>query len=313
MQVHFGTGQMQPEWTQAVVCIGAFDGVHLGHRAVIEAAVHQARESESPCLVVTFDRHPAGVLAPSRCPKAICGLEDRLQAISALRASATVVLPFNAWLSRLSAQQFLDDILIKILRTGRLVVGHDFAMGNGREGNAAWLKPRLPTTVVEPYHIDGLRVSSTLIRNLVEEGDLPMAERLLGRPFAISGTVVGGQKLGRQLGYPTLNLARSIDQVVPKDGVYAAWCDTAEATYMAAVSIGDRPTVNGTARTFEAYLLDYPGESLYAASVRLRMHAFLRGQEKFGSLDELKTQMAQDVDRCRALLSGAQMKRSRIP
>ncbi|HEY0867431.1 MAG TPA: bifunctional riboflavin kinase/FAD synthetase [Fimbriimonas sp.] len=303
MQVHFGFEELRPEWESAVGCIGTFDGVHLGHAEVISRAVAKAREAEQPCVLVTFDRHPAAVLAPSRCPKLVAPLQENLKRFEALGVSATVVLPFNAWLSRMSASTFLEDILRKAVRADRLVVGHDFAMGNGREGNTEWLSQRIETVVVPPFQVESHRVSSSAIRAMVEAGDVAHAARLLGRPFTISGVVVRGDKLGAKLGYPTANLARSFDQVVPADGVYSGTFVCAKGTFKTAASIGTRPTVDGQDRRFEAYLLDYPGDTIYGYSADLLLHERLRGQEKFASLEGLIEQMALDVDRVRTLLA----------
>jgi riboflavin kinase / FMN adenylyltransferase len=174
-------------------------------------------------------------------------------------------------------------------------VGHDFAFGKGREGTTEWLKPRIETEVVPPFEVDGHRVSSSLIRQAVADGNLVSASKWLGRNFSITGAVVSGQKLGRQLGYPTINIARSYDGVLPKDGIYAGLAHTARGDFRAAISIGMRPTVEGDQRTLEAYLLDYPGQEIYGTSVDLEFHRRLRGEEKFDSLEALKHQIALDV------------------
>jgi len=302
MQVHFGVGLLRAEWPRAVVCVGTFDGVHLGHQAVVRRAVDTAREQDLPCCVVTFDRHPAAVLAPSRCPKAIAPLQENLREIERLGVSVAVVLPFDAELSRMSADRFLDEILRASLKADNVVVGHDFAMGNGREGTTDWLSARIPTLVVEPFEIEGQRVSSSAIRQAVQDGEMETATRLLGRPFSITGVVVGGQKLGRQLGYPTANIARSFDQALPADGVYATRFRCEKGDYVAALAIGMRPAVGGDHRTVEAYLLDYPGDSLYGLSASLEVHHRLREERNFPSLEALKGQMAHDVEETRRLL-----------
>jgi len=302
MQVHFGVGLLRAEWRKAIACVGTFDGVHMGHQAVISEAVAQARRDELPCVLVTFDRHPAAILAPSRCPKTVAGLQENLQVFERLGASATVVLPFDAELSRMSAERFLREILIGAIKASSIVVGHDFAMGNGREGTADWLAARVPTSVVPPFEIDGVRVSSSAIRKAVSEGRMPDAARLLGRPFALSGVVVGGQKLGRQLGFPTANIARSFDQVMPADGIYAGWLSVSQGRYKAAVSIGVRPAVGGSDRSVEAYLLDYPGDSLYGMSVKLELVLRLREERNFPTLEELVCQIERDVEETRQKL-----------
>lgn len=299
MLTHFGIESVQAEWCEAVVCIGTFDGVHLGHRRVIERAVESGRASDRPSVVVTFDRHPAAVLAPDRVPPAIASLGEDLRQFEAIGAAVAVVLRFDEALAATTAETFLDDILREGLRGSALVVGHDFAFGHDRVGTPDWLADRIPTEVVPPFLLDGQRVASSEIRRRIASGDVEGAARLLGRPFAVEGVVVGGEKLGRTLGFPTLNLARSGGQVRPADGVYAGRCETSIGAFAAAIGIGVRPTVGGSERTIEAYLLDYPGDSLYGQAVRLEVIQRLRGEVRFDSLEDLRRQMAEDVDRVR--------------
>jgi riboflavin kinase / FMN adenylyltransferase len=303
MQVHFGIELLQPEWTRAIVCIGTFDGVHLGHQQVITSAVSRAKKEELPSIVVTFDRHPAHVLTPHKAPKAIGSLKMNLERFQELGVGLVVVLPFNAWLSRMSAEDFLNDILLAKLRASTVVVGHDFALGNGREGNTEWLSSRIDTEVIVAFEVEGHRASSSLIRESVASGNLELTNKLLGRGFEIQGFVDHGQKLGRTLGYPTANIARSFDQVLPADGVYAAEFLNNGHIHKAALAIGTRPAVGGGPRSIEAFLLDYNGESLYGQHIRLRLQHFLRPEQNFKSLDDLKVQMAKDVESVRTLLA----------
>jgi len=299
MQVHFGTDLLNPEWTRSVVCVGTFDGVHLGHQAVIAEAKRVASERLLPLIVVTFDRHPAAVLAPERCPPAIGSVGGKLRALRQLDVPLTLVLPFDAELAATEAEEFFSRLLIGTLHAECVVVGHDFAMGRNRVGTAEWLAERIETFIVSPFELEGHRVSSSLIRHAVVGGDLELAARLLGRPFSIEGVVVQGAQLGRQLGYPTANLARSIRQVEPPDGVYAAAADTPFGSFLAAASLGVRPTVDATTRTIEAYLMDYKGDSLYGKTITLHLRRRLREQVRFESLDALKEQMAKDVEAAR--------------
>ncbi|CAN5569813.1 bifunctional riboflavin kinase/FAD synthetase [soil metagenome] len=292
----FGLDSVVAEWMGAVVVVGTFDGVHRGHAAVIRTAVERARAMEQPCVLATFDRHPAAVLAPDRKPPCISPLDDNLARFAELGVDATVVLPFNAWLSRLSADTFLRDILRGALRAEEIVVGHDFAMGNGRQGTAAWLAERIPTTVVPPFEVEGERASSSLVRRLVVAGEMERAAAILGRPFRISGLVVGGQRLGRELGYPTANLARAADQVLPPDAVYVAEAHTVHGRFPAALAIGTRPATGGGPRSIEAYLLDYPGKSLYGTALSLDLVRLIRPEMNFPSLEALKVRMAEDVN-----------------
>lgn len=303
MQVHFGIELLKPEWTQSIVCIGTFDGVHLGHQAVIQSAVAKAQRAELPTIVVTFDRHPSVVLNPSKAPKAIASLKMNLEQFQSLGVGLTVVLPFNAWLSRMSAEEFFRTILTEKLRASSVVVGHDFAMGNGREGSTEWLAERIETEVVPAFEVQGERVSSSLIRKAVNSGDLDKTNAMLGRAFEIQGFVDHGQKLGRTLGFPTANIARSFDQVLPADGVYAATIHFDGECHKCALAIGTRPAVGGGPRSIEGYLLDYNGGSLYGKHVRLRLHHYLRPELNFPSLDALKEQMTADVESVRQILS----------
>lgn len=294
MHVHFGIELLKPEWSDSVVCIGTFDGVHLGHQQVIRQAVERARQKGLPCVLATFDRHPAAILAPERCPPTIASLQSNLRHFEELGVAVAVVLTFNRELSETSADDFFENVVKAKLRARAIVLGHDFAFGHGREGTPDWLKARIETEVIAPFEIQGVRVSSSAIRKAVQEGRLEDAAVLLGRPFEIPGIVVAGQRLGRQLGYPTANLARSFDQVTPADGVYGGSCETAFGQYRAAISIGVRPMVDA-GRTIEAFLIDYPGNELYGTALRLFLAKRIREQRRFPDLQDLKAQMALDV------------------
>ncbi|MDX2065237.1 MAG: riboflavin biosynthesis protein RibF [Fimbriimonadaceae bacterium] len=308
MQVHFGLGTLIPEWTSSLVCIGTFDGVHRGHQAVIRTATELGAARELPVIVVTFDRHPAAILSPRKVPPSLRTLPEQLEAFARLGVGMTLVLPFDAALSRMSAGEFFDVILRHSLAAKVVVVGHDFAFGNGREGTTEWLQPRIETVVVPPYLWNGERVSSTGIRERLTQGDIPGANDRLGQPFRITGFVVKGQQLGRELGFPTVNLARSTGQVLPPDGVYAAMATTIHGTFGAALAIGYRPAVDGQSRTIEAFLIDYPGHSLYGTEVRLDLYEHLREERNFPSLDRLKAQMSEDVREIRDRLASLQLR-----
>lgn len=307
MIVHFGADVLAPEWPGAVVCIGVFDGIHLGHQRVIRTAVELSQQAELPCVLVTFAQNPAAILRPATAPPALQTLGQNLNHVRRLDVPAAVVLEFNTQLAATSAQEFLDAFLSGKLKAKQLVVGHDFAMGHDRQGTAAWLQQQIQTTVVPALEIDGVRVSSSLIRGLVGKAEMDQVPRYLGRPFLLEGIVVGGQKLGRQLGFPTVNLARSQNQLVPPNGIYAARAKTSKGTYAAALSIGVRPAVDGQSRTIEAYLLDYPGDLLYAQSLEIDILRFLRPEENYDNLDLLKAQIARDVEQTRELVASVPM------
>ncbi len=295
MQVHVGLDLLNVEWIRSVACIGTFDGVHLGHRCVIETTVARAQDRGLPSVVITFDRHPASVLAPERCPQPIASLSSNLERFAQIGVNLALVLPFTRQLADTPAEEFFESVIQERVRADLVVVGHDFAFGHDRLGTPAWLESRIATEVVPPFEVQGTRVSSSAIRRAIVEGRMEDAERWLGHPFAIEGVVVHGAQLGRKLGYPTANLARTFAQVTPAEGVYAGLAKTDRGDFLAAISIGGRPTIDATSRTFEAYLLDYKGESLYGTSMTLEIQRKLRNQIKFNDLEALKEHMAKDV------------------
>lgn len=302
MLLHFGEDLLAAEWPGAVVCIGTFDGIHLGHQALIRRTVEVARAEHLASVILTFDRHPAATLAPDRVPHSINTLRQNLAQIEALGPSACVILEFNQELADCPAEQFFQKILINHLHAKSMVVGHDFAFGHNRVGTGEWLKQRINCEIIEAVSIHGLRVSSSEIRKAVVSADFDAAKQLLRRPFQLQGVVVQGQQLGRTLGYPTANLARFSDQIVPQNGIYATTAHTGYGSFTAAASIGVRPTVGGESRSIEAFLLDYPGDSLYGQTVSLDFHARLRDELKFDSIEELKAQMAIDVEQTRQMM-----------
>ncbi|MBS1710505.1 MAG: bifunctional riboflavin kinase/FAD synthetase [Armatimonadetes bacterium] len=306
MLVQFGADRMDPEWPGSVVCIGTFDGVHLGHQALIGRAVGMARERDLPAIVLTFDRHPAETLAPAHAPAPLQNLGQNLAQIAKLGVSATVVLPFDKHLARCPAEQFYQTVLRNTLRAEAVAVGHDFAFGRGRQGTPEWLAERVETAVLPPVESAGIRVSSSRIREAVASGDCQLASSLLGRPFSLEGVVVRGKRLGRTLGYPTANLARPGRVAGLPFGIYAAVADTPFGRFKAAVSIGIRPTVDDSGvPSVEAFLLDYPGESLYGRVISLEFHQKLREEMRFDSVEDLCVQMGMDVELARQVLAGA--------
>jgi riboflavin kinase/FMN adenylyltransferase len=300
---YFGLSRITPTWTSSVVCIGTFDGVHRGHQAVIANAVCAARAMGSPCILVTFDRHPAATLAPDRVPKALSPPTENLALLEQLGVDVLVVLTFDDALSQVTASEFLGSTLKAGLNASKIVVGHDFAFGHVREGTPEWLQQRIDTSIISPFELDGERVSSSRIRAAIAGGDVELAKRMLGRPFELEGIVVAGDKIGRTLGFPTANLALAFDSVVPSDGVYAGEAVTPWGRFDAAISLGTRPTVAGKEWVCEAHLLDYGTESLYGRTVRLRFARLIRKQVRFASVEELKEWIARDVIQVRSTIA----------
>jgi riboflavin kinase/FMN adenylyltransferase len=279
------------------IAVGEFDGVHLGHRAVMEDAD----------TALTFEPHPRAVVAPESAPRLLTSLEAKADLIAALGVGELVVIPFDGDFAAQSPQAFIDDVLVGQLGAERVSVGENFRFGHRARGDAALLQAQdaFTTRVVELVERDGEVVSSSLIRRLVEAGDVERADSLLVAPFELRGTVAHGDKRGRTLGYPTANLVPDPALVCPARGVYACRAaieeDGARRWWPAATSVGVRPTfVTGRGLLAEAYLLGYDGD-LYGRDLRVSFLARLRGEERFDSVEALVEQMARDVEDTRRI------------
>lgn len=276
------------------VAVGTFDGVHLGHRAVIAGAD----------TVLTFEPHPTAVVHPDAAPRLLTDLRRKAQLVESLGVQELVVIPFDREFAARSAQRFVDDVLVGALCATDVAVGENFRFGHRARGDAALLRAddRFRTRVVRLLEVDGEVVSSSHIRGLVLGGAVEYAGRLLGDPFTLGGEVVYGDRRGRELGYPTANLVPDPAYVTPGHGVYAAQATTEGGeTYAAAVSIGVRPTfVTGRGELVEAYLLDFD-DDLYGSRLELSYLKRLRGEKRFDSVAALVDQMALDVEAARTI------------
>ena len=300
--------ELQPPTGRACCAIGMFDGVHLGHQQVIRQIVSDAHQLESTSLCVTFEKHPATVIAPERAPALIQTLPQRLAAIEALGVEAALVLPFDEAMSQIPAEAFIQGLFIDLGRINSICVGAHFAFGHGRAGNVELLQ-RLGGEMNFVVHglasvsLDEEPVSSTRIRAAIAEGQLDAVGQMLGREYALSGKVIEGDQRGRELGFPTANLA--VDSLcLPPNGVYAAHAETATNAYRAAVNIGHRPTVAEAEPTLhvEAHLLDFEGD-LYGQDLALTFVGKLRDEQPFETLAALKVQIEKDVAGARFLFT----------
>ena len=312
MKVYDGIEALPEPFARSTVAIGVFDGVHRGHQAILRAAVEDAKQNRRPALVFTFDRHPAELLASERAPAYLTTPAQRNRYIAETGADALIVARFTRELSELGPDDFLRDILKAKLGAEAIVEGEDFGFGRARAGNVEWLRgvqTRYDFTLhaIPPVSWNGIPVRSTKIRELVRDGEPQAAEALLGHPFFLVGKVVGGQRLGRTLGYPTANLELSLRQVVPADGVYAvrALLDDGRE-FGGACSIGERPTIEGAGRSIETFLFEF-SEDIYGRGLSLQFVQRLRGEEKFDSLEALTAQMARDVDDAKDVLKRTEM------
>ena len=283
-----------------------FDGVHLGHQALVAELARGARAEKASAVAATFDPLPIQALAPGAPASALSDAQDRVRLLRKAGADAVVVFRFDDAFARLSADEFIDRVR-GACDVRRIVVGPDFHFGHRAEGDVQTLRARAArdgfvVEVVQPIEIDGEIVSSTRIRNLLLAGDVEKAARLLGRPYGVRGRVVHGAKRGRALGFPTINLALPPERLLPRDGIYAMWAEMGEGRFKAAASLGVRPTFGGGERVLEAFLLDFSGE-LYGEEVEVSFIKRLRDEMAFASPAELSAQIARDVEETKRALS----------
>lgn len=306
MQFVRGFRHLVPPSCGSAVTIGNFDGVHRGHQALIDATLVGAARDGSRSTVVVFEPHPRAYLKPDKAPARVLELRSKLHVLASLGVQRVVCLPFGKALASMPAQDFVRSVLVEGLHTRSIVVGDDFHFGAGGRGNFALLAEigaRAGFTVhsVPSVTLDGVRVSSTLLRSALAQADLAHAERLLGRPYAIWGHVRHGLELGRKLGMPTANIAFRYPPAL-RHGIYAVWVQYEERELPGVASLGVRPTLNMTECVLESHLFVPPG-NLYGRVIRTRFVAFLRAQQKFDNLDQLKQQMHADAARAREVLN----------
>ncbi len=292
----------------AHVTIGAFDGLHRGHQALIGQMVDEAHAAGQAAVVITFFPHPSVVLRGRRPSFYLSTPEEKVDYLARLGVDAVVTHPFNQAVASITAAEFVER-LVQYARLSRLWVGADFALGHNREGDVNYLRAAgeqqgFDVHVMEPVLIDGEVISSTRIRQTLRDGAVEQAARYLGRPFRLSGQVVQGAQRGRQLGIPTANVAVSEEHAVPAVGVYAARGYHGSSVSRAVINIGFRPTFEGgEARpVIEAHLLDFTGD-LYGTTLTLEFVARLRPEMKFPGIDALVAQIKRDIESARAILA----------
>jgi riboflavin kinase/FMN adenylyltransferase len=309
------TAAERPPAAPLAIAIGNFDGVHLGHVALLTEARARAARRGGQSAILTFTPHPARLFAPERAPPLIMSLDRRLALIAEAGIDIAIVEPFTRAFAAIAAPAFVSDVLARDLGARDVVVGYDFSFGRGRTGDARMLGELaaglgVDVAVIPPVTVDGVACSSTRIRELVSAGDTPAAARLLGRPFELEGAVARGAGRGRGLGFPTANVVPE-SQLRPRLGIYAARArildgPLAGATYAAALSVGTNPTFTSNAgadaTTVEAYLLDFEGD-LYDRRLRIEVGERLRDERRFESTDALVAQIREDVAHVRRLLS----------
>ncbi len=307
MTTRHGLESIVEPFPAATVAIGMFDGLHVGHKTLIRAAVDDANRHCRKSAVLTFDRHPAEIVSPDKIPGYLATPEQRVHIIESLGVEELVIARFDERFRDLSPESFLRFVVKGVLGAEAVFVGFDFRFGYDQAGDATYLAESQErfdyrVIVLDPIMVDGEKASSSRIRALLRSGDLSGAARMLGHPYLIAGSVLEGEKLGRKLGFPTANIQLSRNLVLPKDGIYAVWVTRNGGRYKGACSIGFRPTVDGKERTVEVYLLDFDGD-LYDETLILEFVTRLRDEIKFDSLEELARQIALDVKQVESALN----------
>ena len=298
--------------TAVVATLGTFDGVHVGHQAVLGRTVMEARRRAVPSAVVTFAGHPAEVLRPESAPLLLTDLDQRLDLIAACGLDTAYLVDFDEEVAGWSAEKFMEDALVGQLGAVALVVGPDAHFGNRREGNLEFLRAAGPGLGLEVVLVDEARempltlepISSTAIRRALRGGDVAQAARMLGRLYAVSGEVIMGDQRGRTIGFPTANISLSKDRAWPSDGVYAGWFERADgSSHPCAVNIGRRPTfhLHAECSLLEAHLIDFDAD-LYGESCTVSFVDFLRSERRFDGVESLVAQLKDDIVETRRVL-----------
>ena len=307
METVAGTNKLTRALVRPVLTIGNFDGIHVGHRAIMKTVIERARALGGESVVLTFDPHPRKVLQPDRAPSLLTTREQKLEALEAIGIDVTILQPFDLEFAKISPEDFVRKIVFERIRPVEVFVGYDFRFGRDRQGSMAALAEigaglGISVTVIPEVRIDDLDVNSTRIRELLAAGEVEEAEVLLGRPFSVRSLVLEGDHRGQTLGFPTANLAPE-NEILPAVGVYAGDFQVLaghasgrrEESHPAVINVGRRPTFFESGRLLaEAHLLDFDGD-LYGLSVELSFRHRLRSEQKFPGPEELKVQIAADI------------------
>lgn len=297
------TSSLATAKTPTIAALGNFDGVHRGHRQVIEPIVSAAQSPLVP-TVVTFCPHPQEFFSGER-RLLLTPIAEKITCLQAIGIEQLMLLPFDRDLATLTPQQFVESILVEQLQVKQIRVGQDFCFGYKRSGTATDLQAiaaefGISVKIVPLFTENNQRISSSAIRQALSQANVAEATRLLGRPYTLVGEVVTGQQLGRTIGFPTANLAVPAEKFLPQRGVYCVWVEGADAAAIPGVmNIGQRPTINGLTQTIEVHLLDWSGD-LYGKTLTVSLDAFLRPEQKFASLDALKQQIQHDANQARS-------------
>jgi len=309
MQINYGYEHIGQELQNAFVTIGNFDGIHLGHRQLLTNLVREAHCDGRKAVVITFEPHPKMLIHPERRPfYLITSLEEKLNLLAECGLDAVIVVGFNLKYAQTSAHDFFTDFLCEKLRISRIVIGHDYTFGRGKEGNEALLifygkKLGFEVEVINAFATAGTIISSTRIRQAILEGDMETAQALLGRPYNVAGVVVAGQRRGAALGFPTANIAPE-KEMIPPDGVYAVKARLAENSIGGVMNIGTNPTFADSRRSLEVHLFDF-NKDIYGQRLDVSFLKRLRGEITFPNVEQLVSQIRRDVSVAKKILTAS--------
>ncbi|MDF2178231.1 bifunctional riboflavin kinase/FAD synthetase [Aliiglaciecola sp. CAU 1673] len=306
MELIRGLHNIRDRHKGCVLTIGKFDGVHLGHQAVLSNLIRKARQLGLPATVMVFEPQPEEVFRPDSAPARLSRLRDKYEQLKAIGVDRLLVMRFDRRFSELSATFFVEELLVKRLGIAFLVVGDDFKFGKDRQGDFSMLRSEgqkcgFEVVSTQSFRLQDSRISSTAIRRALAESDFSLAEAMLGRPYSIAGKVVHGDKKGRELGFPTANVLLKRGRS-PVTGVYAVRVDTHQGIFDGVANIGIRPTVKGQRCQLEVHLFDF-AQSLYGKAIDVQLVAKIRDEMKFDSLASLQVQIAKDAQVARDLLA----------
>jgi riboflavin kinase/FMN adenylyltransferase len=289
---------------KTVVTMGNFDGIHLGHQALVANAAAEAKQWRTKSVVFTFEPHPLKLLTPERAPRMIVNHQDKIEMLQALGVDAIIVQTFDRRFASIEAEDFVRRYLLECLNLSKIWLGRDLRFGRARQGDAEDLirwgsELGFGVGIVEPILVQGKRISSSRIRQLIEQGRVDEVRPMLGRYHFISGMVVSGHRRGRNMGFPTANLAATTE-LLPQDGIYATILELQNHHWLSVSSVGHNPTFEKGSRTVEAHILDFT-QDIYGEPVKLSFVQRIREERKFAQIEDLVTQMHEDVQAARAI------------
>ena len=306
MEVIHNISNYRPQ-KPAILTIGTFDGVHFGHQKILQNLVVEAKKENLCAIVLTFFPHPRMVLQKETQIKMINTLEEKTKLLEQLGVEVLIVQPFTMEFSRMTAIEYTRDILVNGIRISKLIIGYDHRFGRNREATVEDLKQfgmdyNFTVEEILAQDIESIAVSSTKVRNAIDSGEIKKANQYLGRPFSLNGAIVEGDKIGREMGYPTANLEIEEEyKLKPQNGVYLVQTSLVDKKYFGMMNVGKRPTVYGKKTRIETYFFDFKGD-LYGKKLRIELLEKIRDEQKFDSLDALRNQLNSDQKSCQKLI-----------